>query len=434
MADVRPLIDRSNDDKFVESSRLLADRRGELQSPAESKNRMGNFLKESIKSDIVLAVVLLLVLDLFCRIGFSRQTPLALHFDIPYRSRIWWAAKDFLAQKKTADVVLLGASDMASAVYGAEATYLNAGQNQLLKHRSEYLEHQLALFKSPYKSVFCLAIPGEMPSDAYFKAKTLLSGSSKPKVIVVSIAPRSLCDATFESPASTDIYRVMSKLGGTRRFELSCRSSIWDKIDYRLQQFLSIYHHKWEMISWQHHWMQAILAKLFGEDFTTLRTPLAIRKLALMELPEDYACNEIMSVPFDPRHNPYFSNLAEYRSRYRRLNMHTFTEQLAFLRDLCELCRSSGIDLVVVNTPLTDDNRSLMPPQNYALYFSQASRAVLARGASFVTLDLPQIFKHDDFVDSIHLNGRGGEKFLDQIALALSKGSQLAASSKRQPY
>jgi len=393
-----------------------------------------SFLRRTYKSDISCGVAIFILVDLIFRVGFSwnQNRSFQLAFDVPYRSHIWWATKDFLSQPKAQDIILLGASDMAQAVHGADAVFLNSSQDEVLKHRSEYLERRLENLNSQYKGVFCLAVPGEMPSDSYFTTRTLLSGSRKPKVIVLSIAPRSLCDATFGDPASSDVYKIMNKLGGTHDFESSCRSSLWDKLDYQVQQLFSIYGHKRELISWQHNLTQAVLSQLFHEDFSNIHTPVHIRKLALLELPEDYARSELVSMPFDPKHALFISNLAEYQSRYRRLKMSTFRQQLDFLKRLSELCRSEGISLVVINSPLTAENRQLIVPQVYALYLAQASQAVRSYGGTFVNLDLPEIFKHEDFMDSIHLNGRGGLKFLDHIALVLSTSSQVATSNHLQ--
>lgn len=146
-------------------------------------------LKEIYKSDILFALLLVVLADLCVRISFAPQNHLAtkLSFDVPYRSRIWWATCDYLKQDKVVDVLLLGASDMTCALYGGEATSLRTPQSELLKHHSEYLEKRLELLNSQYIRTFSLAIPGEMPSDAYFLVNTLLSGKLKPKAIFLPL-------------------------------------------------------------------------------------------------------------------------------------------------------------------------------------------------------------------------------------------------------
>ena len=104
-----------------------------VNATEQNLGALRGFLAELGKSDIVLGIVILMLADIALRFGFTwaQQGSPKLAFDIPYRSRTWYAAQDFLSEKKAPDVVLLGASDMACAVYGAEATFLNIGECSL---------------------------------------------------------------------------------------------------------------------------------------------------------------------------------------------------------------------------------------------------------------------------------------------------------------
>src|SRR5271170_342469 len=91
------------------------------------KNFQRVFAKTLCKSDVLCGALIFLLIDLIFRVSCSwnQDKSFRLGFDIPYRSYIWWATKDFLSQPKGSDVILLGASEMAAAVNGADATYLN---------------------------------------------------------------------------------------------------------------------------------------------------------------------------------------------------------------------------------------------------------------------------------------------------------------------
>ena len=373
-----------------------------------------------------LALLMFAVCDIGSRFVF-KTTNTKISYGEPYRSRIWWAARDYLDQKEVPDVVLLGASDMTCAVYRAEATLYNRPEQELSNHHSEYMQRQFAALNCPYKSVFCMAIPGQMPSDAYFIAKTLLSKNSKPKVIYLSVTPRSLYDATFGDPSSTDIYKLMSKLGGVEEYELATRNSIWDKLDYLLSRASNIYGHKWDFVSMQHNVVHDINKVAFNQNFDVIHTPITIRKASLMELPEDFTPEEITDFPYDPKTAVFENNIPEYRARYKQFKESTLIQQVAFLKDLCELCKNEGILLVVGNSPVTNENRAMIPKPVYDHYLSEASRVVRENGGMFENLDTP-IFEHDDFFDSIHLNGKGGQKYLKQIATVLSQTSTVASA------
>jgi hypothetical protein len=383
-------------------------------------------IKILFSSASVLALLLFAACDFGSRLIFKQRTD-TITYGEPYRSRIWWAARDYMAQNKTPDVVLFGASDMTCAVYRAEATMLNKPEHELSNHNSEFMKWQFASLNCPYTSAFCMGIPGEMPSDAYFIAKTLLTKQSKPKAIYLSVTPRSLYDATFGDPSSTDIFKLMSKLGGVEEYELSTRSSLWDKLDFLLSRASNVYAHKWDLVTLQHNFVHDVNKVAFNQHFDIVQTPITIRKASLLELPEDYTPEEVTDFPYDPKTAVFENNLPEYKARYKQFREKTLNQQLAFLKKLCELCKNEGILLVVGNSPVTNENRALIPKPVYDHYLSEASHVVRENGGMFENLDTAE-FEHDDFFDSIHLNGKGGQKYLKQIAAVLSQSSTVASA------
>ena len=389
-----------------------------------------HILKESRKSEALLILLLVVAADLVLRAGFfiHDKTNSNLNFDVPYRSRAWWSAQDFLRRDNPPDVVLLGASDINTALYAAEATYFKKPQSQLLKHNSEYLESKLKEFGSPYKTTFCLSIGGEMPSDSYFLANTLLTRGKLPKAIFIAVNPRNFYDATFGDPANTAIYKTMAKLGGTRDFEFSCRSSIWETADYLCRQAISSYGHKWEITSWQQRVGQSVLEKFLPETFTDVTTPSSVRKIAELDLPEDFGPNEQMMMPYDEKHPIFVDNLHHYLAHYKNIKRGMLPQQLDFYERLCEFCSSHGVKLVACNSPVTNENRNLIPPDIYAKYLAHIDGITRRYGGNFVNLDKPELFAKSDFYDSVHLNGVGAQKYLDRVALILSKYNNLATS------
>lgn len=391
-----------------------------------------NKLKAATRSDVVLAVVLFIALDFSFRLAFLLSaSPLQLSFDVPFRSRTWWAIKDITSLKKAPDILLLGASDMHYAFYGGEATYTRKPQNSVLVHRSSFMEDSLKELASPYKTAFNMGIPGEMPSDAYFLTRTLVASGIKPKAVFFSIVPRDFFDDTFNSPSSSEIYRTLSKLGGVGEMELSCRPATWNKLNYLLGRISSIYGHKEEFVSWQHHLIGA-LAKGNPATFDKIESPPAVRKVAMLELTEDFAPeNDVMEYPTAPTDHSFTQNMEEYRARYRQFSMKKWDQQFAFFRKLCQLCQDEGITFVAGNSPVTKENMSLVPRNIYDFYMREVTACTRSYGATFVDLNTDR-FSHDDFFDTVHLNGRGGQKFILGVAEALTNTSSLAQSGSVQ--
>jgi hypothetical protein len=95
-----------------------------------------------------------------------------------------------------------------------------------------------------------------------------------------------------------------------------------------------------------------------------------------------------------------------------------------------KLTREKGIQLVVVNMPLTRGNVSLMPHGFYDQYKSKLSALAAENGASFLDLNRPDVFEQKHFADTVHLNGLGGVEFFkllsNELALNRSFGAALS--------
>lgn len=386
--------------------------------------------------DIFVIVLVVVVLDLVARtsslpvfhIGWNQ-------FDVPYRSRIWWANRDFQTLKKAPDVVLLGPSTITCAMYGAEAKYTHRAQCELLKHSSDYLEHQLKELAGYGVSTFCLGLPGQVPSDAFMITKGLLVGDRVPKAVFYGITARDFIDATFNDPSDTDTFKMMSNIGHFPELQYSCRNSIWEKLNYQLGKISFIYGHKPFLVSAQHHFVHDALANLDGGKFVAAEAPDLIRKQAMIQLPEDLSGLEVQDV-YDPSKQACVDNLAEYRTRYASFRPKRFEQQLGFFKAVVDYCRQQNIKLYVANMPITRANRNLVPPAVFALYQSRTSEIARSGGAQYVDFDNPKDFVASDFMDSVHLNGTGGQKVLDRIASLIVQGSQVASTARagQVPY
>ncbi|HEY9787642.1 MAG TPA: hypothetical protein V6D17_19800, partial [Candidatus Obscuribacterales bacterium] len=120
-----------------------------------------------------------------------------------------------------------------------------------------------------------------------------------------------------------------------------------------------------------------------------------------------------------------FWDLPEWNSRYNPPNDKRFTIECDRLERLAELCRKQGIKLAIVNMPLTDENKALLPKRLYAEYKHHVLRIVKAHAATFVDLDASGKFQLSDFYDSAHTNAEGGKKVQDGMLSAVINGKLL---------
>jgi lysophospholipase L1-like esterase len=92
---------------------------------------------------------------------------------------------------------------------------------------------------------------------------------------------------------------------------------------------------------------------------------------------------------------------------------------------MLQTAKVKHIDVLLVNMPLTPDNLNLLPAPTLARYNQTIKNIAAKYQAKF--LDWQQAPEYDsaDFIDSCHLNARGGAKFYMHLADAIHSNAAL---------
>ncbi|RTL46167.1 MAG: hypothetical protein EKK48_02185 [Candidatus Melainabacteria bacterium] len=365
----------------------------------------------------LLALAALFILDLSARLSYQYWN--IDRFDSPNKSWIWWAVSDFHRQPQTPDIVLLGSSLMLEALNTGDATYLHKAQNVSLHHTSSCLQDDLQA-KLGYKPhTFSFAIAGQMASDAYAIASTLLRGKDKPTTIVYGIAPRDFMDNTLTNVTTTETFRYLARVGDLSKTFAAAKPSFFEVMDRGLENISFIYKHRVDLLCMQQHAFKSLLEGIGHRNLDTYKVPFELRRIALKDLLEDVASNETMVCPYGDPPVPYLDNLAEYRQRYAHMNARMFKNQLGYLEQLLQYGKDQKINVVLINMPLTSDNVALMPPGFYQNYLTQIQTLSAKYDSKLIDMNLPGTFNRGYFADSAHLNGLGGMRFFDLLSQAL---------------
>ena len=390
-------------------------------------------VKAFLSSYVLLGFFMLLAVDVTFRVSdncFHLTNPL----ESPNRSLIWWTVNGFAKEKTAPDIALLGSSLMMTAHHAGDATKLNAVQNEVSHFHSSCIEDFLANKIGHKPTSFSFAIAGQMASDSYLITRSLLSGDKQPKVIVYGIAPRDLIDNTLPSPASTETFKYLSRITDLSDVALSARTSFNELFQFGLEKVFYTLSRRPNLVLWQHKLAYALAP--YGENAITeneINAPFKLRQIAYREIsPDDSGANELRVGPYGAEPEPFRDNTQEYRHRYACIKNNVFLSQLWYLENLMKLSREKGIQLVVVNMPLTTGNVSLMPPGFYEKYKKKLADLTAANGATFLDLNRPDVFEQKHFADTVHLNGLGGVEFFkllsNELALNRSFGAALSTT------
>lgn len=400
----------------VKDRRAKSDTSRSDRAAAAGKPRISLRAPSSALCALALFVTLNIVLNSCSLITFDP-------YKFPYRGWSWWIVNDLLrhSQEKHS-VALLGSSLIVSAVAGCDANYLNRKLEMTEYHRAAYLDHVLAGGDGTAFNTFDLAIPGQIPSDAYMMLRTMMSIVAPPKVVIYGVAPRDFLDNTLHSPLDTEPCHYLSRLVDYKEIEPGLYNDPLSKFNRFIDQNVYFYHNSTDLQ------MTAIGALNNAIDFAVPK-PRAAKEFRYWDrralLPSYHAGemypSAMVASPVDRKFcaTHITDNQTDYVDRYKHARPDVFDTQLYFLQQLAKFCHRNGTELVLVNMPLTLKNVQILTMPRYDDYRKQMQ--TFANNNGLVMLDLADFNKYppEDFQDTVHLNAFGAKKFFDSLAAAL---------------
>jgi hypothetical protein len=122
-----------------------------------------------------------------------------------------------------------------------------------------------------------------------------------------------------------------------------------------------------------------------------------------------------------PEFSPFERDIAMYRQRYNPTNAKNVKQAEIALKELQETCTAKGIYLIILNMPLTRENRALIAPETYTNFIEKLNSAASSPNCLLVDAGKNSNFSNSDFHDSVHLNRSGKEKLRELIFPALTE-------------
>jgi hypothetical protein len=360
-------------------------------------------------------------------------------FPLQNRTEAWWTVKNFRECRNHADVLLIGSSLMCRVINEGEATYAHRVLNGHAHYYSQKLEDLLSQeLKTKIKSI-SLSIPGLNASDASVVGCELLQGQKKPNIIVYGIAPRDVMDNALESPAGTDVFHLMEKIGNLSDVAYTARPTREDKFKYAFNQLLSravpLYKDQEELVVCFRREASNLLQEYVPTPAIGYVPPSVTpidreTRVAMRLLSPDSEAN-LRIFPSDAEHPEHFDFRNCYLAAYNPFRPKQYRTQLDFVDRFLRTAQERDMKVVLVNMPLRQDSFDLMPANFYNLYSQDIRRLAATRGATLIDMQ-PMAFEDEDFVDQVHLTGTGACKFIDRLAPRLAnvvRGAVVARSS-----
>lgn len=360
---------------------------------------------------------------------------------------VWWVSRNYLKDHPDADIALMGSSMMSSAVYSSEANYLQKNVDCVTDKKSEMLSDMLEERLSVDKKAYVFAMGGAMASDHYLVSNTLFNEKHKPKLVVVGVNPRDFIDNTMPSVSSTEPFYFLAPYANLGALSDSAFIDPIERLEWIINDHLPIMAVgrviKDTIPKISRQASDKLSVALTGKS--NLKDPVADQgeeeKVASAGK-ETKTTEDVLNAIYGkqsevkpgvwvipPRPFYHFvNNMHEYQRRYKNPYPSIYGPQKRFFNAFLKDLKDKDIEVLVLGMPSLWPNRALLPDKFWNDFRQSISTSCEKNGATWVDLTADKRFNNRDYLDTVHLNRRGGDKLLEIIADQIKTRENLASS------
>lgn len=357
---------------------------------------------------------------------------------------VWWVSRNYLKDHADADVALMGSSMMSSAVYSAESNYIKKDVDCVTDKQSHLLEDMLGQRLGVKPKTYVFAMGGAMASDHYLLAKSMFTEKHKPKLVVVGVNPRDFIDNTMPSVSSTEPFYFLApyvNLGDLK--EVAFADGI-ERLEWAINDHLPIMtvgkQIKEAIPELSKQASNMVSIALTGKS-NLEPEPKVEEKIATKPKKATTAVDVLNAVygkqsevkpgtwvlPPMPFHK-FVNNMYEYERRYKNPYPATFEPQKKFFTAFLKHLQDEDIQVLVLGMPSLWPNRALLPDKFWGEFQGFIADSCQKYGAKYVDLNDDKKYSNKCYLDTVHLNQRGGKILLNQITNNIAKEKNLASS------
>lgn len=272
-------------------------------------------------------------------------------------------------------------------------------------HQSLVLSKTLEQLGWKNCDVYNMAVFGEMVSDAYIYVDEFLKGDKKPEFVIYGIAPRDFHDADLPSPMSTNTFKRLVGLQHAGRYAGLYLPGFQDKVEFLASHVCFFYSKRWRL---QHEFDKAVNKAYKAVGFVAADAPSEAH---------NNGPAQAGFMLYGDKDERWKSSVSEYTRRYKNIgDSDDLDVQTGFLTRLMDVCNERKIKVIVINMPLSRDNRELLPPGFYDQFRAKVAKMTSRPGVRFIDLaSNAEDFGRGDYWDTCHLEHGGGYKLLKRL-------------------
>ncbi|MBS2001968.1 MAG: hypothetical protein U0103_21930 [Candidatus Obscuribacterales bacterium] len=333
----------------------------------------------------------------------------------------WWISRNYLGRRHAPDIATMGSSQMGSATFSADAATLKKPLDCVLHRSSSTLEKELFDRTGKRVDTFNFAMGGSMASDAYMFSSALFKADKKPRMVVIGVSPRDFIDNTLPSVSATEPFNFFAPFVELGELSHVAFSDPLAEFNFYVRQNLPLERIHDALDQW---------AKNYQNEAPTQMTaiPKASEHKSLLRAVLGSADEVRLNEWLIPETIPawiFEDNTKEYLNRFKNCRPPLYKSEKAFFNAFLANMDAQHIPVLVVGMPSLPANRTILPNDFWTEFRGDVAGMCKTHNAIWVDhTDDPQ-FELPDYLDTVHLNAKGGKKIFAEMAKAITADPEL---------
>jgi hypothetical protein len=346
----------------------------------------------------------------------------------------WWVARAYFSTQAP-DIVAMGDSQINAAFIQADAIALNKSRDCVTDRDCVALKKSLQHLDKKYHvdnlQLVNLAMGGAMPSDYYLMSKAFFTKEHHPKIVILSLSPRSFLDATLNSASATETFQFLSPFVDLGNLSDYAFSNPVEKYFWLIKNQLAVFKYRQDINLAVHSFIEQLFNSIHTTALNSKAEEVLFNRLPVQPIYGGGGSVSVGSNVVTPNpHVPFRGNKPEYERRFAQLKSQTLVAQSTYFLATLKYLRALGIKVVVVDMPMLNPVRDLLPASFWNNYSAQLKRDCQTNRAYWLDLSNDTQFSQADFLDYVHLNAYGGQKFVDRLAIPVALQHQTIISER----
>ena len=342
----------------------------------------------------------------------------------------WWLSRAYLMRRKAPDIAIFGSSQIGAATFSADAANLRKDLDCVTHRNLSTLEMAIDKMSGHHLDTVNLGMGGAFISDAFMLSRSLFHEGQQPSMVIITINPRDFVDNDLAAPSATEPFKFLLPYVNLNGLEQAAYPDWLSRFDWFLNENFALKRKQKAAQTEVAKLVAHVLPASDKSDHLTISNAKSQDKKVFLQTISGSA-GEVKPgewvVPAVTPPDLWMDNTREYLHRYKNPDSPIFGCEKQFFIAMLNDLKQKHIPILIVQMPSLPMNRQLLPESFWKKYKNWIATTCKQYDADLCDLSDNPAFVKAHYLDTVHLNSRGGNMLFAFIAQSISQSPKLMA-------